>query len=292
MLVPTLRCFPLPCLSGVFLDSTARVALITGSSSGLGRWIAREFLACGYNVFLVGRESSRLKAIAAELLDDVVGYPQVGFAPGDVTCRESVAQVFHACQARFGGLDVLVNCVGESDRGVMGDLTTDRIDELMRVNVHSALLCSQAALPMLRQSEGAIVNIGSLASKVGARYLGGYAIAKHALAGMTQQMRLELLDDGIHVGLVCPGPIRREDAGTRYKDRVGSGLPNQAAAPGGGARLKGLDPAIVAKAVVRCAQRRLPEIILPAYVRLLVTIGNALPRFGDRLLLRFTRPKE
>ncbi len=290
--MPTPRYFPLYRLSGVFLNSIARVALVTGSSSGLGRSIAREFLACGYDVFLVGRELNRLEAVGAQLLEDVVGDQQVGFATGDVTCVESVGKVFQACQSRFGRLDVLVNCVGESDRGLIGELTTDRIDELMRVNVHAALLCSQAALPMLRQSQGAIVNIGSLASKVGARYLGGYAIAKHALAGMTQQMRLELIADGIHVGLVCPGPIRRDDAGTRYQDRVGASLPDQAKAPGGGARLKGLDPAFVAKAVVRCAQRRLPEVILPAYVRLLVTIGNALPRFGDRLLLRFTRPKD
>ena len=288
----TLCCFPLSCVSGVFLNSITRVALVTGSSSGLGLSIAREFLSCGYNVFLVGRESNKLEAVSAELLENVLGDQQVGFALGDVTRMESVGKVFHACNSRFGRLDVLVNCVGESDRGLMTELTTTRIDELMRANVHSALLCSQAALPMLRESNGAIVNIGSLASKVGARYLGGYAIAKHALAGMTQQMRLELIADGIHVGLVCPGPIRRDDAGTRYRDRVGASLPDQAKAPGGGARLKGLDPAFVAKAVVRCAQRRLPEVILPAYVRLLVTIGNALPRFGDRLLLRFTRPKD
>lgn len=110
---------------------------------------------------------------------------------------------------------MLVNCVGISDRGLIEDLKSDRLQELLDQNVFTALLCCQAGLPLLKESRGVIVNIGSLASKVGARYIGGYAIAKHALAGLTQQMRLELKPVGVHVGLVSPGPIQREDAGRR-----------------------------------------------------------------------------
>ncbi|MEM9587377.1 MAG: SDR family NAD(P)-dependent oxidoreductase, partial [Planctomycetota bacterium] len=164
------------------------------------------------------------------------------------------------------------------------------LEELLDQNVRTSLLCSQAALPMLVQSRGSIVNIGSLASKVGARYLGGYSAAKHALAGLTGQLRLESAASGVHVGLVCPGPIRRSDAGERYRESS-KVLPEQAAQPGGGARLRGLDPDHVARAVVKCVQKRSPEIILPGYLRLLIAIGNASPRLGDWLIVRFTSSK-
>ena len=165
------------------------------------------------------------------------------------------------------------------------------MDELIQQNVLTALLCSQAAIPLLEANRGVIVNIGSLASKVDARYIGGYAIAKHALAGMTQQMRLELKSRGIHVGLVSPGPIRRDDAGTRYHDTVDSSLPPQASKPGGGTRLKGLPPERVADAVLRVIRKRSPDIVMPGYLRIMISVGQAWPRLGDWLLLKFTSDK-
>ncbi len=189
-------------------------------------------------------------------------------------------------------MDVLVNCVGGSDRGLAENLTSERLIELVQQNVVTALLCSQAALEMLQQSGGTIVNVGSLAAKVGARYLGGYAAAKHALAGMTQQMRLELRPRGIHVALVSPGPIRRDDAGTRYDQRIDDSVPEQASKPGGGTRVKGLDPDKVARAILSCVRKRRGDVIMPAYMRLLIAVGHAIPRLGDWLLLKFTSMKE
>ncbi len=171
-------------------------------------------------------------------------------------------------------------------------LQPERLKHLIQQNVFTALLCSQAALPMLEESRGVIVNIGSLAAKVGARYIGGYAAAKHALAGMTQQMRLELRPRGIHVALVNPGPIRRDDEGTRYQEQIDESVPEQASKPGGGTRVKGLPPEKVAQAVLKCVQRRRVDVILPGYMRLLIAIGHAFPRFGDWLLLKFTSVKE
>lgn len=273
------------------MNSVRRVALVTGASSGLGMEIAKRFLAAEYDVFLVSRDVDSLRITAESLTSSAASGSLVRFAAGDVTSGESVDSVFLACRHEFSRLDVLVNCVGSSDRGLAAELTCDRLDELMRINVESALLCSQAALPLLKESAGAIVNIGSLASKVGARYLGGYALAKHALASLTQQMRLELRGEGVHVGIVCPGPIRRDDAGSRYRDRLSESLPASAAAPAAGAKLKGLDPGAVADEVLRCAQRRVPEIIMPGHVRWLVVIASAMPRLGDWLLLRFTSAK-
>ncbi|MCC9599581.1 SDR family oxidoreductase [Stieleria sp. JC731] len=265
------------------------VVLVTGASAGLGLVIAKTFASHGYRVAVAGRTADRLqeaaKLIAPNDLDQVL------ICVGDVTRSNDCAQFADDIKERWGHLDVLVNCVGASDRGLTMELTAERIHELIDANVVGTLICSQAMLPLLRDSHGSVINIGSLAGKVGARYLGGYNTTKHALSGLTQQMRLELREQGVHVGLVSPGPIRRPDAGQRYADRTGGSLPESAAAPGGGTNFKGLDPQRVADAVYQSVIKRRPDVVLPGYMRLLITLGNGLPRLGDWLLLKFTSSK-
>ncbi|MCG8651357.1 MAG: SDR family oxidoreductase [Pirellulales bacterium] len=270
---------------------TAPVALVTGGSSGLGKVLAERFLRQRYRVMIVGRDSQRLHQ-ACEDLAGRFGENTVAGVVADLTLRDEAAKLVGDVEDRFGRLDVLVNAVGISDRGLVEQLSPERLDEMVLQNVTTALLCSQAALPMLEAASGVIVNIGSLASKVGARYIGGYALAKHALAGMTQQMRLELRPRGVHVALVSPGPIRRADAGSRYDQRLDESLPAQAASPGGGTRLKGLDPQRVADSVWTCVRRRKPDVILPGRMRWLIALGHAFPRLGDWLLLKFTSSKQ
>ena len=266
----------------------APVALITGGSAGLGVHVAARFLADGYRVILVGRDEDRLRAAITRL---PTSSGVVSAEPCDLSKPAQVAALFERLGDNPGRLDVLVNCVGSSDRGLIEKLQPEKLGDLIQQNVVTALLCSQAALPMLEASGGVIVNIGSLASKVGARYIGGYAIAKHALAGMTQQMRLELKPRGVHVGLISPGPIRRDDAGRRYDTSDDPSLPSQAAKPGGGTTIKGLPPERVADAVMKMVRRRSPDIVMPGYLRILIAIGHASPRLGEWLLLRFSSDK-
>ena len=268
--------------------SQTPVAVVTGGSAGLGIEIVSALLVADFDVAIIGRGDDRLKLAQAQL-EAFIGSSgrRVKLILADVSRKESVDRLFAELRADWGRLDVLVNCVGMSDRGRVEDLTGQRVTELIDANVLSALFCSQAALPMLRDSQGVVVNIGSLAAKVGARYLGGYSLAKHALAGLSQQMRLEWREYGVHVALINPGPIQRDDAGRRYAE-TGSNLPDSARLPAGGAKLKGLPPQKVAQAVIRVVRTRSPDVILPAYLRLLVAIGHALPRLGDWLLLKFT----
>lgn len=270
-----------------------RVIIVTGASAGLGKAIARSAVLAGDRVVLVARDPERLAESAAELRRLAPTIDSVLECVADVTVVADVERLKGKVIDWAGTVDVLINCIGQSDRGRASELTPDHLHGLIDVNLTSALNCVVTLLPLLRESRGSIVNIGSLASKLASRYLGGYPLAKHALAGWTQQLRLECDADGVHVGLVCPGPIRRPDGGSRYSERVAAGdLPASAGKPGGGAKLKGLDPDTVAAAVLRCIDRRLPEIILPARVRLLMMIGAAWPSLGDRLLLRFTSSKD
>lgn len=268
---------------------TNQVALVTGGSAGLGFAIARALLGQGYFVVIVGRNEERLREAVKNLQDDSVS--GIAFQVADITKLSDAKLVFDEVLLNQGRLDVLVNCVGESDRGQVADLTVDRLNELINQNVITALLCCQSAINLLEKSGGVIVNIGSLAARVSPRYLGGYAIAKHALAAMTSQLRLELRPKGIHVGLVNPGPIRRQDAGNRYNDRVDASLPDQAKQPGAGARISGLDPQRVVKEVLRVIDKRKQEILVPGYLRCLIAAGHAMPSLGDWLLMKFTSSK-
>jgi uncharacterized protein len=132
------------------------------------------------------------------------------------------------------------------------------------------------------------VNIGSLASLVVAPHLGAYPATKFALAAYTRQLRLELEPRGLHVLLVCPGPLRRADAGNRY-DHLAGDLPESARLPGGGARLRSIDPVRLGDQIVNACQRRIPELIVPGKVRWLAALSQLYPRAADWLIRAKTR---
>jgi short-subunit dehydrogenase len=259
------------------------VALITGGSAGLGRALAGEALNDGYRVVITARTKSQVDTVASELGAACFSYA------ADATDPAAMGELLEWLGRTFGRLDLLINNVGMSDRGLAADLRWDRVEQLMAANVRATLVTTQAALPLLRRSRGTIVNIGSLASRVGARFLGGYPLAKHALAGWTQQLRLELQSEGVHVMLVCPGPLRRADAGERYREQVtAAGVPSTASRPGGGTRFGSIEPSHAARRILRAARRRVPEIVLPGWLRPLIAIGHLWPRLGDALVRRLT----
>jgi len=141
---------------------------------------------------------------------------------------------------------------------------------------------------MLKQTQGCGVLIGSLASLFAPRFLGGYAVAKHGLAALAQQARLEFLEDNVHVMLACPGPIQRSDAGSRYSADTQDDLPASALQPGGGARVKGLEPSKLAQKILIAAGKRKRRIVLPRSALLLHWISSLSPSLGEAILRRKT----
>ncbi len=263
-------------------------AIVSGGSSGLGLALARTLLRRGYSVTILGRDAGRLAAARESLAADATGEATVLTLQADATSQAEVQAAVDAHLETHGRLDVLINVVGRSDRGRIDSLKLEVLRDLFEANVISTLIASQTCLPALRQSRGVIVNIGSLASRLAPRYLGGYVVAKHALAGLSRQLRLECEDDGVHVGLVCPGPIAGDHQPNRYGVDAASNVPESAAAPGGGAKLSQLSPDTVAAAVMRCIDDRKVEILLPGKTRLLMLIGTISPRLADWILSRKT----
>jgi short-subunit dehydrogenase len=139
----------------------------------------------------------------------------------------------------------------------------------------------------LVNTRGHVVQVGSLSSKTASRHLGAYPASKFPLAAYAQQLRLELAPQGLHCLLVCPGPIRREDAGSRY-DAAAGNLPPEARQPGGGVKLKGIDPEWLAGRILSACERRQAELIVPARAKLLFAISQLWPTLGDWIVKRMT----
>jgi short-subunit dehydrogenase len=187
-----------------------------------------------------------------------------------------------------GRLDIVVHCAGRSARGAIGSTTDIDFGELLNVNFFSAVRMTRVSLPHLLASRGHLVLTGSLASKSAARFLGAYPASKFPLVPYAQQLRLELGPKGLHTLLVCPGPIRREDAGRRY-DEAAKDLPPEARQPGGGVALAGIDADWLARRVLTACQRREAELVVPARARLLFAIAQLWPSLGDWIVNRMTK---
>jgi short-subunit dehydrogenase len=253
-----------------------KACVVTGGSAGLGLSIAHALAKRGARVMITARGQEQLEKAAAELSRDG---GRVIAEPADVCWQEDVDRLAATVNERFGRLDFLCNCAGRSARSAILETSPEDFQQLLDVNFLATVRVTRALAPLLIGSRGHLVNIGSLASRIAAPYIGAYPASKFALAAYTQQLRLELGGRGLHVLLVCPGPIAREDSGQRYA--AGKGVPAENLKPGGGARLKLVDPNGLAARILQACERRQAELVVPAKARLLFALSQLSPRFGD-----------
>lgn len=258
-----------------------KVAVVTGGSSGLGRVIAQTLADAGANVVVAGLEADAVAQAAEELGTKALGIQ------ADITQQADVDRLFTAAIDRFGRLDILVNAAGRTHRGKVIDTTADEFRQWMELNFLATVRCTRAAAPHLLKHCGHVVNIGSLAAKSAARWVGAYPATKFAVAAYSQQLRLELGPEGLHVLLVCPGPVARKDE--RLYPLAGvEGVPESALRPGAGVRVKAIAPEWLAAAILRACERRRPELVVPGKARLLFALQQLWPRLGDWIVLRKT----
>jgi NAD(P)-dependent dehydrogenase (short-subunit alcohol dehydrogenase family) len=178
-------------------DWPSRAALVTGGSSGIGLAIARALAAEGFALTLASRRSEKVEAAAKELGAFAVA--------ADVAQEEDCKRLVREHQDRHGRLDVLVNSAGIGIGGRIEALTTKQIDLQLAVNVRGLLLVTQAAIPMLRESRGIIVNLASIAGTVPTPSLSVYGATKAAVISLTRTLNAELEDDGIRATAISPG---------------------------------------------------------------------------------------
>ena len=185
-------------------DFRGKTALVTGASSGIGAATAELLAQLGARVAL----SFHRNKDGAESVAKRIGEPVVFEA--DVRNSEAARQLVHDAEAALGSLDVLVNNAGSLlERVPLLQISEERWDEILDLNLKSALICSQAAAPgMVKRGRGSIVNIVSIAGRNGGGPgAGAYAIAKGALITLTKGLAKELAPSGVRVNAVSPGVI-------------------------------------------------------------------------------------
>lgn len=260
-----------------------KIGLVTGASGGLGLAISRALVSRGATVLMNARSTGPLND-NVELLQATRGK---AFAlPGDVTVQDDVDRIAETVRTQYGGLDFLCNCVGQSTRSAILETTPEDFERLWDVNFLTMVRMTRAFAPTLIERQGHLVNISSLAGKIATRYYGGYPATKYAVSAYSQQLRLELGPQGLHVLLVCPGPITRKEGAPRYQ--TPDKLPAEASQPGGGAKISSLDPDRLAEQILTACERRDPELIVPGKARLLMALAALSPKWGDWLLKKMS----
>ena len=261
-----------------------KVVVVTGASGGLGFSIAEAYARRGARVVMAARGADALHVAAQRLTSQ--GATVLAW-PTDVTVSEQVDALINTTVERFGRLDVLVNNAGLSMRGAVIDTTPEMFRDLLELNLIAVVRCTRAAMPHLLAARGSVVNIGSLAGKSAARYVGAYPASKFALTAYNQQLRLELGPQGLHVLLVCPGPIARDEPRLRSPEALDH-LPASAHRPGAGVKTKAISPDWLADRIVLACERRQSELIVPRVARWLFTFMQTSPRLADWLVRRTT----
>ena len=173
-----------------------RAALVTGGSSGIGLAIARVLKDEGFDLTLVSRRAEKVEAAAAELGATAIA--------ADVAKAEDCERLVAEHRERHGRLDMLVNSAGVGIAGTVDSLPAKHLDLQLGVNLRGLFLVTQAAIPLLRESRGWIVNLASIAGTVPTPGLATYGATKAAVISLTRSLNEELDGAGVRACAICP----------------------------------------------------------------------------------------
>lgn len=179
-----------------------KTIIITGSSIGIGRTMARRMAQLGAKIVLNARNPERLEKTRAELSAE--GFEVLAVA-GDVSNYEDCKRLVEKTVEAFGQIDVLINNAGLSMEGEVSELHPDVFRKVMEVNYLGSVYPTQVALPYLKKTKGSVIFIGSAAGIRGIPGFAVYSSSKMALTALAESMQIELHHTGVHVGLAYVG---------------------------------------------------------------------------------------
>lgn len=204
-----------------------QIALITGAGSGIGQDIAVKLAQMGANVVITGRKESPLKETAAL-------HGNISYIVADVGKTEDVSRVLVEIKQKFNRLDIMVNNAGMAPVTPIAEQTLAEFDTVFNINVRAVVDLTTQALPLLKESKGSIVNIGSAVANQPLPNMSVYSASKAALKTLTFVWAKELAKDGIRVNNIAVGPIETPiydktelsaEEAQAHKDRVTSLVP-------------------------------------------------------------------
>jgi NAD(P)-dependent dehydrogenase (short-subunit alcohol dehydrogenase family) len=255
-----------------------RVVLITGGSSGIGRAAALRMAGFGAKLALLARSVDPLEQAVQQVRQ--MGAEALA-VPADVTEPAQCQRALTATVDHFGRLDALICSAGISMRSLLESSDLAAIEQVVRVNFLGTLYPTYFAIPHVKQTRGSLIAVSSLTGKRGIPSYAAYSASKFAVQGLYQSLRLELRDDGVHVGVVSPGFV---DTPLRQRVLGPDGQPWQVAPP----------PPFRVWSVEKCVDRimhvlvhRRREALLPWFVGPLLALEQAIGGWlGDLYLGR------
>jgi short-subunit dehydrogenase len=253
-----------------------RTALVTGSSGGIGREIARHLARAGMNVVVSGRREDALAAAVEEL--QALGV-RAAAVPADLADLSQVDPLIERAEAALGPLDVLVNNAGVESIGAFTRYAREDLTSMIDVNLTAPLLLTHRVVPgMVERDRGHVVFISSVAGKVGTAYNQPYCATKGALVKLTQSLRAEYLDSPVGFSVVCPGFVAGDGMYQRMAD---DGFTSN--------RLMGTTTTErIADRVVDAIRRDRPEVVDSGTpLRPILALAELAPRLVERIAPRF-----
>jgi NAD(P)-dependent dehydrogenase (short-subunit alcohol dehydrogenase family) len=182
-----------------------KTALITGGYKGIGLAISEVFAEAGAKLALAARSGDICKAVATSI-EAQFGVEAFGLAL-DVQNSQQISKALEEIIARFGKIDILVNCAGiDSSRKPFMEITEEDMNTVMRINFHGTFLVSKAvAREMIKLKSGKIINVASILGKIAVTTMADYCASKAAMIQLTRVMALDLMRYNIQVNALCPG---------------------------------------------------------------------------------------
>lgn len=193
-----------------------KIVLITGGSGGLGQAMAAAFAAQESRVAIVARNRRRLEVAAANMPHKGA---QILALPCDIRRRSQVQDLQKEIKQRWGDVQILINNAGIARAVNFSDMSDELWDDTLATNLTAAYNCCKVFLPAMTAAKwGRVINIASIAAKVGFRHVTAYTASKHGLLGLTRSLALETAHLGVTVNAICPGYI--DDERTRENAKL------------------------------------------------------------------------
>ena len=255
-----------------------KVVVITGASKGIGAELARQLAAKGARLVLGARNAGELEAVAAQCR---AAGGQVVTVRADVAEERDCQALVSGARLAFGRLDVLVNNAGATMWARFEDVADLSIlARIMQVNYMGSVYCTRHALPWLRESQGLVVGISSLAGRTGVPTRTGYAASKHAMTGFFDSLRIELAGSGVDVTMVYPGFVA---TGIRENATGPDGKPIQVSPVREG---EVMSVEACAARIVQAIERREREVVMTARGKMGLWLKLLAPGLVDRIARR------
>jgi short-subunit dehydrogenase len=245
------------------MDFKNSIALVTGASSGIGQQVAIDLAARGATVVASSRSLERLQE-TAERLKRYGGASEV--VECDVSDYDAVKRMVEEALNKHGRVDILVNNAGFGVYEPLAASSLETIQSMLATNYLGTVYCTRAVLPsMIARRSGAIVNISSVSGKIGTPEMALYCGTKFAQIGLSESLYHELKPHGVHVAVICPGPVR-----TNFR----RGFDELAPKP---PEFFVLDSAAVSLAIMRAIEKKKFEIILPKSLAFVCFLKGIMP---------------